>query len=99
MTIISTGIITAKFSSVEFVIFVYVGFAVEFIIIFAGFTAVSVGLVKFSINFVEEYCVVATDSLMIKDDKFLIISFNHFPLHSEKIFFCNVCKQFKDNDY
>jgi len=55
MTIISTGIITAKFASVEFVIFVYVGFAVEFVIVFVGFTAVSVGLVKFSIDFVEEY--------------------------------------------
>jgi len=82
---ISTGIITAKFASVEFV--------------FAGFTVVSVGLVIFSINFVEEYCVAATDSLMIKDDKFLIISFNQFPLHSEQLsFFCNVCKKIIDND-
>jgi len=97
---INTGIIMARFSSVEFVIIiVYVGFAVESVIVFVVFVAVSVGLVKFSIDFVEEYCVVATDSLMIKDDKFLIIPLIHFPLHSVQTSpFCNVYKQIIDND-
>jgi len=88
---ISTGIFTTKFASVEFVIiFVYVGFVAKFVIVFV--------YVDITVKFVIVFVYVGFDSLMIKDDKFLIISFNHFPLHSVQTSICNVYKEIIDND-